>query len=347
VSDKTEQPTPRRLRRAAEEGDAPISASASQALAFLCAVAIAPAAVVALAARGASDLKAAIAEASAPSPNVSFDGAGVATEVLVLAAPVLVVASVTAAVASFVQSGGAFSVAPLKPNVGRLDPFAGLRQVLSPVRLASVLRATLLGGAVAWIAIATLRAHAADLARSAGNLGGAAALAGAIGLSLAKNAAILGVLFAVVDVVIARRSWTKRLMMSRSEIDRERKETERSPEHDAARARAREEMLSAANVANVREASVVVLGTAHLAAALRYDEGDEAPVLVASGRGGLAARLALAADAYGVPVVSDEELVRELVELTAGAAIPEALYQRTAEILREVWDERSRHDDGA
>jgi type III secretion system FlhB-like substrate exporter len=36
--------------------------------------------------------------------------------------------------------------------------------------------------------------------------------------------------------------------------------------------------------------------------------------------------------------VRDVPLARALIELEVGDAIPEALYQAVAEILREVWD---------
>ena len=60
VSDKTEDPTPRRLRKAREEGDSGASSHAAQAIAFVAAVALVPSAVRALASRASADLRAAI-----------------------------------------------------------------------------------------------------------------------------------------------------------------------------------------------------------------------------------------------------------------------------------------------
>jgi type III secretion protein U len=98
-------------------------------------------------------------------------------------------------------------------------------------------------------------------------------------------------------------------------------------------------MLAAATVGNVRHASVVVVNPTHVACALRYEEaeGDAAPVVVASGEGDLAQRIIRAAHDYGVPVVRDVPLARALIELEVGDAIPEALYEAVAEILREAW----------
>ena len=73
MSDKTEEATPKKLRKAQEEGDSPISAFASQAIAFLCAVAVAPAVITALATRTTGDLRAAIAHAGDVSPRIAFE----------------------------------------------------------------------------------------------------------------------------------------------------------------------------------------------------------------------------------------------------------------------------------
>ena len=101
-------------------------------------------------------------------------------------------------------------------------------------------------------------------------------------------------------------------------------------------------MLASATVGNVKNATVVVVNPTHFATALKYDEkdGDEAPVVVATGEGDLAQRIISAARDY--PVLRDVPLARALTELQVGDAIPEALYEAVAEILREAWAENER-----
>ena len=340
MSDKTEEATPKKLRKAQEEGDSPISSFASQAVAFLCAVAVAPAAIAALASQSAIDLRAALARAGDDSPVVSFDPLPVASTVVILTVPILAAAGVAAAVTAVVQSGGIIATKRLQPKLDRLNFFTGFAQLFSMSRVVAVLRAALFGAAVAWFAYAALRDHAGDLARTVGRLPEAAAVAAVVALEVVKRSAILGVFLAILDVVVTRRSWRKKLMMNKSEVKREHKESEGDPQLKAARERARHEMLSAATVANVQKASVVIVNPVHIACALRYEEvdGDGAPVLVASGQGDLAARIVSAARAYGVPVLQDIPLARALVELEVGEAIPEALYEAVAEILREAWE---------
>jgi flagellar biosynthesis protein len=70
------------------------------------------------------------------------------------------------------------------------------------------------------------------------------------------------------------------------------------------------------------------------AAALRYDAGrDQAPRVVASGKGVVADRILAEARAAGVPVRDDAALAEALAGLDLGAQVPESLYRAVAETL--------------
>ncbi len=72
------------------------------------------------------------------------------------------------------------------------------------------------------------------------------------------------------------------------------------------------------------------------AAALRYSESDEAPIVISSGEGELARRIERSAREHGVPIVHNVALADALAELQAGDTIPEALYEAVAAVLREL-----------
>lgn len=344
MSDKTEDPTPRRLRKAREEGDSGASGHAAQAVAFVAAVAVAPSAVRALASRTSEDLRAAIGAASRPDLAVRFDVQSLGTTLVALSLPMLLAAGVAGAVAHVVQTGGGIATKKLAPKIERLNPAEGLRALFSSTRLFAVARSLVAGGIVAWIAWRALGDHVVDIARLAGRERSIGIVVGEVAGGVAWRAAIAGLALGAIDVLVTRRAWINKLRMSKDEVRREYKETEGDPQIKAARERAHRELLAQATIANVRSATVVVVNPEHIACALRYDEkeGDEAPVVVASGQGDLAARIIRAAHDYGVPVVRDVPLARALVELEVGDAIPEALYEAVAEILREAWqDEES------
>ena len=69
------------------------------------------------------------------------------------------------------------------------------------------------------------------------------------------------------------------------------------------------------------------------AAALHYNAGDRAPLVVATGQGYVADQIIAAANDAGVPVREDPALANALSALDLGAEVPEALYRAVAETL--------------
>ncbi len=68
------------------------------------------------------------------------------------------------------------------------------------------------------------------------------------------------------------------------------------------------------------------------AAALKYDGGSKAPVVVAAGSGYVAQKIIEVAQTNDVPVYQDNSLATLLAQLKVGAEIPPQLYQAIVEI---------------
>lgn len=69
------------------------------------------------------------------------------------------------------------------------------------------------------------------------------------------------------------------------------------------------------------------------AVALEYDPNDDAPRVIASGRGVLAERIIAEAKKADVPLHRDDKLADTLSKLEIGDMIPPELYEVVAEIL--------------
>ncbi|MDE7211439.1 MAG: EscU/YscU/HrcU family type III secretion system export apparatus switch protein [Lachnospiraceae bacterium] len=72
------------------------------------------------------------------------------------------------------------------------------------------------------------------------------------------------------------------------------------------------------------------------AVALEYDPSDEAPKIIASGRGVLADKIIETAKESNVPIHKDERLANTLSRLEVGDFIPPELYGVVAEVLMFV-----------
>lgn len=332
MSDKTEEPTPRRLKKAREQGDGPLSNAFVAAVAFVPPLVLVPAVIAATASRAEE-----LVRSAARNPDAALAARELAFDVLVLSLPIVAAAALGAAAATLVQTRGQVSAARLAVRFERLDPSDGLKNLFRLERVFAVVRALALSAVVVLLAWLLFRDHAADLARSAGNELAIGPVVLAIGRKLAWAAALVALAFGAVDVLVTLRAFRQRNKMSKDEVRREYREAEGDPEVKAQRRRAHQEALTGSILNAVKDATVVVVNPTHLANALRYDENeDAAPRIIAQGKGELARRIVEAARAYGVPCVVDVPVARALAELETGDEIPEALYEAVAEILREL-----------
>jgi type III secretion protein U len=332
TSDKTEEPTPRRLRKAREQGDAPVSSAFVASVGFLLPLVLVPAVAEATAARAVELVRSAMnrPDAAAATQRLAFD-------VLVLSTPIVLAAALGAAAAGLVQTQGAISASRLSVRFDRLDPVEGVKNLFRSERLFAVVRALVLALLVALFSWSVFRGHAGDFASSVGNEQAVVPVVLALGRKLAWTAALVALALGALDVALTLRAWRKRNKMSKDEVRREHREAEGDPQVKAQRRRAHQEALTGSLLNAVKDATVVIVNPTHLANALRYREDeDEAPRVVAQGKGELARRIVEAARAYGVPCVVDVPVARALSELETGDEIPEVLYEAVAEILREL-----------
>lgn len=75
------------------------------------------------------------------------------------------------------------------------------------------------------------------------------------------------------------------------------------------------------------------------AAALKYDmDKDEAPTVIASGKGEIARRIIETAEKENIPIKENQDIIDILVKLNIGNEIPPELYQTVAEILSFIYN---------
>ncbi len=323
-----------KLRKAREEGNSGISTNATSAVGFVLAVALAPAVVELATSRFARLVTAAIAHAGDAEPPQEIDWPAMAGQFLTLSLPLLLGVAAVTAIVSGVQAGGVLAFKKLFSF--KFDLASGFKDLVSPKKAFGVVRSLLAASAVGWLVVRALTTHAAAIAATTGRVESVGPLAGAIVRSLAWDVALLGLAMGLVDALITRLQWKKGLRMKTDEVKREHRENDGDPEVKHARKRAHDEMMKADAINSVRSANVLIVNPTHVACALRYDGDDDAPVLLSSGEGELAAAMRKAAAAYNVPIMRNVPLARALLELPAGQAIPEELYDAVAEILQAV-----------
>ena len=251
----------------------------------------------------------------------------------------------TTALGGCIAIGGwNWTLKPLGPNFGKLNPVTGLPGMLGKDKLIDALKGSALALILGAIGALYLKAHIDELTGvlalplPAAIQQAVSAMVGGLGLLLLALAA-----FAMIDVPLQRHQHAQRLKMSHQELKQEHKELEGNQEIKAKlRARMRE-MTKRRMMAAVPTADLVVMNPTHYAVALKYDDRKMgAPRVVAKGADLLAMRIRDLARDAGVPVLQAPVLARALhAHAELDREIPAALFGAVAQVLAYVYQLRA------
>lgn len=243
------------------------------------------------------------------------------------------------------QSGPLLLPEKVSPDIGHLNPLAGLERIFSlnsVVRLGFGILKMLLVATVAVWAIWSRREEVLSLAslELLALTGSVVSLLFDVAFKMAGTLLIL----ALLDYMYQRWKYEQDLMMTTQEVKEEMKNTQGDPQTIARRRALQRQMVLNNMNSSVPEADVVVTNPTELAVALRYDPTEmAAPVVVAKGAGVVAQRIRLLALEHGVPIVERKELARALYrDVEVQRAVPLEQYAAVAEVLRYVYELKGR-----
>lgn len=144
---------------------------------------------------------------------------------------------------------------------------------------------------------------------------------------------------AVVDFFWTRHHWYTQLRMTKQEIKDEHKQSQGDPiikarQRSIARDRARRRMIN-----NVPRATLVITNPTHYAVALRYvREENEAPVVIAKGQDLVALKIRELARENDIPIFEDPPLARSMfAQVSVDSVIPSIFYKAVAELVHRVY----------
>lgn len=350
ASERTEQPTPRKIEKARKKGQVPESeelASIATLLALM--------AVMVLA--GPSMLQWAITEmtqglscaSGAFTDNKSFLDfiEGKTIDLLLILCPILIAIFAGSVLGSLAVSGFNFAPEAISLKFDQLNPATGFSKLVnarSAIKLLASILKIVFVAVIAWSylhdkldTLAALRwAWSAQMLATIAKL--------IMGLLIRIVIALLAI--GIADAFYQKWKYIDELKMTRQEVKQERRDEEGAPEVKTRIRKIQFEMARKRMLQEVPKASVVLVNPTHIAVALRYEaKATEAPILVAKGAGPLAEKIREIARAYGVPIVTRPELARTIYStVETGNPIPEPLYVAVAEILAMIHRLRRRKE---
>ncbi len=224
---------------------------------------------------------------------------------------------------------------PLKPKLNRISPAAGFKRLFSKEALVNfakgIAKITLLGALMAWLLWPERYRFDAIVDSDVTVM-----LPLVYTLALKLMAAVVAALafIAALDFAYQKHSWREKQKMSLREIKDEFKQTDGDPLIKAKIRQLRQERAGKRMMAAVPEATVVITNPTHFAVALRYETGMPAPICVAKGVDRIALKIREIAAAHSVPVVENPLLARALyASVDIDQEIPAEHYKAVAAVI--------------
>jgi flagellar biosynthetic protein FlhB len=342
-SQKTEDPTPKRLEEAAKRGEFATSREIGNWLMLaggaLVLVLLAPAM-----GRDLGRFLIAFLEHPEQIP-VDRDGIGalmmgiLSNTAAVIVVP-LVVMVVCAIASGLLQHGFRLTPEKLMPKFEHISPAKGAKRLFSHRSLVEFVKGLVKIGIVGAV-VGALMVPEFSKVETLIAMGEPDVLRLILHLTARLMIGVLAVvtLIAALDYLYQRLSFMRSMRMSRQEIKDELKQSEGDPQVRARLRQIRQERARRRMMAAVPEATALITNPTHYAIAIKYDlDTMAAPVVSAKGADNVALRMREIAKEHNVPIVEAKPLAQALYAgVEIGQEIPPEHYKAVAEIVGYVF----------
>jgi len=254
-----------------------------------------------------------------------------------LGVPLLMLA-LAAIAGNMVQHRLVWSGESLKPKLNKISPGAGAKRIFGKQAAANFgkgLFKVIALGAVMMAILWPERHRLEAMVR----FDPAAILGVTTTMTLQLMGAVVAMLavVAIADYLFQYRQWFERQKMSLQEMKEEFKQSEGDPHIKGRIRQLRQARMKKRMMASVPKASVVITNPTHYAVALSYERGMSAPICVAKGIDHIALKIREVAGEHDVPIIENVPLARALyAAVDIEEEIPVEHYHAVAEIIGYV-----------
>ncbi len=340
--DKTEQPTSKKLEDARKKGRVPRSQEVNSALILLTGITVLTYSGPWILNRLQNimrDVFTLSAHLELTQTNFFAMMIDLGLETMIIIAPMMLIIMFVGIAATLFQGGFVLSGEPLKPDISKLSPAKGFKRLFSLRSIVTLITSLVKVAPIAWIVYAIIKKEMpVFLNMQQMSIYNIMYKIAAVARTISNRVCILLIVVAAVDYIYQKWQFNDEMKMSKQEVKDELKNTEGDPRIKRHIRKLQYEVSMRRMMAQVPEADVVITNPTHLAVAVQYEMGMDAPLVVAKGARLIAERIKELAQLHNVPIVENKPLARTLfssVEL--GGAIPDYLFTAIAEVLAYVY----------
>ena len=261
--------------------------------------------------------------------------------ILLTLAPILAAVFIMVIIIESLQTGFLFSLEALSPKFENLNPINGFKKFFALKQYIELLKSIIKMAAVGTVLFITIRELYPLVSQSQQQTPfSLIGLVGKIIMDTVTRVAVIYFILAIFDYFYQRYEYMKSLKMSKKEIKEEYKRLEGDPIIKQRQREAQRAMSQGRQMGQVPGADVVVTNPTHIAVAIQYDpdKKDAIPLVVAKGQRLIAEQIKQIADDYDIPIVENPPLARLLFkQVEIGHFVPQESFKLVAEILAFVF----------
>jgi flagellar biosynthetic protein FlhB len=254
-----------------------------------------------------------------------------------LGVPLLMLA-LAAIAGNMVQHRLVWSGESLKPKFSKISPGAGAKRIFGKQAAANFGKGVFKVAALGAVMMAILWPERHRL-EAFMHFDPAMILSATTSLTVHLMGAVVAMLavVAIADYMFQYRQWHERQKMSLQEMKDEFKQSEGDPHVKGRIRQLRQARMKKRMMAAVPKASVIITNPTHYAVALSYERGMPAPVCVAKGIDTIALKIREVAGKHDIPIVENVPLARALyATVDIDDEIPVEHYHAVAEVIGYV-----------
>jgi flagellar biosynthetic protein FlhB len=342
-SQKTEDPTPKKLEDARRKGQVPISREINNWVMLLAGTIV----ILGFGPGMMQDILSLLRtyfEQTAqlpPSPGgLQFAVVEALKEILVIIALPLLFLMVAAFIGPFIQVGPIFAPEIIKMDLSKISIVKGFGRLFSMKSIMEFVKGILKLAIISVVGIIILTPFYGSVEHMVG-LPIAAAADELKSLTMRLLVGILVVLFviALIDLLYQRYEHNKKMRMTKQELKDEYRQSEGDPHVKAKLRQIRQERARARMMQAVPTADVVITNPTHYSVALKYNpDENEAPIVIAKGVDELALRIRELAKEHDIVIMPNPPLARVLFDtVEIDEMVPPDQYKAVAEIISYVF----------
>lgn len=236
---------------------------------------------------------------------------------------------------NLVQHRLVWSFDPVKPKFSKVSPISGFKRLFSKDSLINFLKGLIKLGIVSGLMFGILYPERDVLDTLVSlDISNLLPLVRVLALKLFAGVIAVMTIIAGMDFLYQKNKWFEKQKMTVKEVKDEFKQMEGDPIIKAKLRQIRQEKGRQRMMANVPDASLVLVNPTHYSVALKYEMGMNAPVCIAKGIDGIALKIREVAREHDIPVIENPSLTRALyATVEIDDQVPEEHFKAVAEII--------------